>query len=580
MRPRLRPPSVPSESRDRRRGGACRGGVAGAVPPDRRARDRRPQPSLPVRDDDVRPRHAGPGRERAAPGGARVRRTRGARLLGRDARISIARRCSRVGLRKRLRNAERVAVRRFPLVLAAGAALSAVPAVVHVVFGDDPVHFTGTTHFYSVGFSALVAAIAAGGLTLVGARRGDTRTMLVGTAFAVMATLLALHGFSTPGVWFENNGVVAITGGATLPVGALILVVSVLPVPRVLRNVKPFLAVEALLLLAVLGLGASALAWPSLLPAIPTPGGRDAVILLVVGLAAFGVVTLRAFRTFLLTRRLVDLAVVIGLVWLATAVVPALTMDYSQLGWWIGHEVELDGILVVGIAVAVDLARAAQSRPLAGDLRGAELVSAEAIFLGSQVRALTVALAEKDEYTVRHTRGVARLAVEVGEELGLSASRLRTLAIGALVDDIGKLSFPDAILKKPGPLDDHEYATVQEHAERGYKLLGELGGFSPQVRDLVRDHHERLDGSGYPRGLAEAQQPLDVRILAACDVYDALISKRVYRDAWPEREALELLREESGTKFDPRCVDALESVVSRDWQPAAYTAALRVAPAT
>jgi HD-GYP domain-containing protein (c-di-GMP phosphodiesterase class II) len=471
-------------------------------------------------------------------------------------------------------------VRRFPLVLVAGVLLAAIPAVVHVVAGHRTVHFTGTTHFYSVGFSALVASVLAVGLTVIGARRGDTRTMLVGTSFAVMATLLALHGFSTPGVWFDNNGVVAITGGATLPVGALILVVSVLPLPRVLRNVKPFLALEALLLLLVVALGASALVRPSLLPAVPAPGGRDSMILLTVGLVAFGVVTLRALRTFLLTRRGVDLAVVIGLVWLATAIIPALTMDYSQLGWWIGHEVELDGIVVVGIAVAVDLARAAQSRPLAGDLRGSELVAREDVFLGSQVRALTVTLAEKDEYTERHTRRVALLAVQVGEELGLSASRLRTLAIGGLVHDIGKLSVPDEILKKPGPLDDDEYAAVQEHAERGYKLLGELGGFSDAVRSLVRDHHERLDGSGYPRGLVESQQPLDTRILAACDVYDALISKRVYRDAWPEREALKLLRRESDAKFDPRCVDALERVVSRDRQPAAYTAALRVASAT
>ena len=470
-------------------------------------------------------------------------------------------------------------MRRFPLALVAGAILAAVPAVVHVTVGDNAVHFTGKTHFYSVGFSALVAAMAAVGLTVIGARRGDTRTMLVGTSFAVMATLLALHGFSTPGVWFDTNGVVAITGGATLPVGALILVGSVLPVPRVLQNVKPFLALEALLILCVLALGASALVRPSLLPMVPAPGGRDAIVLLVIGLAAFGVVTLRALRTYLLTRRILDLAVVVGLVWLATAVIPALTMDYSQLGWWIGHEVELDGILVVGIAVAVDLARAAQSRALAGDLRGAELVAREDVFLGSQVRALTVTLAEKDEYTERHTRRVARLAVQVGEELGLSATRLRTLAIGGLVHDIGKLSVPDAILKKPGPLDDDEYAAVQEHAERGYKLLGELGGFGEPVRNLVRDHHERLDGSGYPRGLAEGKQTLDTRILAVCDVYDALISKRVYREAWPERDALDLLRREAGTKFDPRCVDALAQVVERGREPATAVAQLRVARA-
>jgi putative nucleotidyltransferase with HDIG domain len=461
-------------------------------------------------------------------------------------------------------------MRRFSLPL--GVAAAVTPAAVHVAVGGHKVSFTGTTHVYTVGFSALVALMAAIGLTAVGARRGDTRTMVVGTAFAVMAGLLALHGFSTPGVWFGNNGVVAITGGTTLPAGAIVLAFSVLPLPRVLRNVVPFLVVETALLAIILALGVSALVWPSLLPPVPAPGGPDAFVLLAVGLLAFALVTWRAVRTFLLTRRVLDLAVAVGLVWLSTALVPALTMDYTQLGWWIGHEVELDGILVVGIAIAIDLARAAQSRPLAGDLTAAELVAAEDLFLGSQVRALTVTLGEKDEYTERHTRRVALRAVQVGDELGLSRTRLRTLAIGGLVHDIGKLATPDEILKKPGPLDDEEYATVQEHAERGYRLLTELGGFPAPVRDLVRNHHERLDGGGYPRGLTAGQLTLDARILAVCDVYDALISKRVYRDAWSEQNAIDYLRAETGSAFDERCVEALARVVGRE--PARLSAPL------
>jgi HD-GYP domain-containing protein (c-di-GMP phosphodiesterase class II) len=463
-------------------------------------------------------------------------------------------------------------------VLVVGAVAAAIPALVHVLWGGVRVNLTGEVHFYSVGFSALVAAAAALGLTVVGARRSDTRTVLVGTAFAVMASLLALHGFATPGVWFGDNGVVALTGGATLPVGALILAMSVLPLPRVLQSVRPLLILEGVLLAVVFVLGFSALVWPSLVPAVPAPNSTAAMTLLLVGLAAYGLLTLRALRTFLLTQRTLDLVVVVGLVWLATALVPALTMDYSQLGWWIGHEVELDGILIVGIAVAIDLARAAQSRPLAGDLRGADLVAAEDIFLGSHVRALTVRLADKDEYTERHTRRVALLAVRVGEQLGLSANRLRTLAIGGLVHDIGKLSVPDAILKKPDALDDEEYSVVQGHPEWGNKLLNELGGFSRAVRQLVRDHHERLDGAGYPRGLKAEEIDLDTRILTVCDVYDALISKRVYRPAWSHEEAVALLRREAGTAFDPRCVAALEQVVSGAAAAAPQPEPLRALP--
>jgi HD-GYP domain-containing protein (c-di-GMP phosphodiesterase class II) len=150
----------------------------------------------------------------------------------------------------------------------------------------------------------------------------------------------------------------------------------------------------------------------------------------------------------------------------------------------------------------------------------------------------------------------------VGEQLGLSANRLHTLAIGGLVHDIGKLSVPDAILKKPAALDEDEYEVVKWHPELGSKLLSELGGFSHAVRQLVLDHHERLDGAGYPRGLSAGEIDLDTRILTVCDVYDALISKRVYRPAWTHDDAMALLRRESGTAFDARCVAALEQVVT------------------
>jgi len=444
-------------------------------------------------------------------------------------------------------------------IMAAG-----VPTVLLTTIGHFQVSITGQVHFLSVGFSALVAAVAAAGLTIAGARRSDTRTVLVGTAFAVMATLLALHGLATPGVLVGNNGVVAFTGAATLPVGGAILALSVIRLPSPVRRVRPLLVLEAILLVLVTGLGVSAILLPSLVPAVPAANSPSALALLAAALAVYAILIWRALRTSLLTRRWVDFLVVIGLVWLATAIVPALTMGYSDLGWWMGHEVELDGIVLVGLMVALDLARTTQSRPLVGDLRAGELVKAEEAFLGSHVRALTKRLAENDEYTEQHTRRVAHLAVQVGELLGLSRSRLRALAIGGLVHDIGKLSVPNAILKKPNALDDDEYAVIMKHPEWGNQLLEELGGFSAPARRLVRDHHERLDGNGYPRRLPADHLDLDTRILTVCDVYDALISPRVYRPAWTQDDAIALLRRETGTAFDTRCVAALEQVLMRE----------------
>jgi HD-GYP domain-containing protein (c-di-GMP phosphodiesterase class II) len=187
--------------------------------------------------------------------------------------------------------------------------------------------------------------------------------------------------------------------------------------------------------------------------------------------------------------------------------------------------------------------------------------------LASRVRALMARLADKDEYTERHTRRVAQRAVQVGKELGLSSNSLRVLAIGALVHDVGKLSVPERILKKRGALDGDEYGEIKKHPITGERLLSELGGFPASVRRLVRDHHERLDGSGYPYGLTAPDLDLETRILTVCDVYDALVSTRVYRPAWTHEQAIALLENEAGVAFDARCVAALERITSAPPQP-------------
>ncbi len=446
--------------------------------------------------------------------------------------------------------------------------MAAFPAAAGHFFARDKVTFGGELHFVGVGLTALAATAAAIALTIIGARRNDGRTVLIGTAFSVMAALLALHGIATPDILIGMNGVVSFTGGATLPIGGAILALAAVPQFRRPGNVRILLIGQAVLLVAVLALGASAFAFPQLVPGVPEPGSPAALALLAVGLAFYGALAWRALRTFLLTHRHADLLVVIGIVWLAAAIPPAMLLRYFELGWWLGHGFELVGIAIVGVPVALDLRRVAQSRPLAGDLSPCELVRSEEAFLGSHVRALMISLAEKDEYTEEHTRRVALRAVQVGEELGLSPVQLRDLATGALVHDIGKLVVPDSILKKPDTLTRSEFAVVKRHSENGYRTLKELG-FRESVRRLVRDHHERLDGSGYPREISGPQISLEARILAACDVYDALISNRVYREAFTHEQAMAILHKESGLKLDRRCVAALERVLGRERIPEA-----------
>ena len=436
-----------------------------------------------------------------------------------------------------------------------------LPVGLLVAFGDHMVMPPMWVHFYGVGVSALVASAAAVAITAAGAHQGDTRTVIVGGGFALMAALLAVHGLSTPGMVIGPNGLIAVTGAATLPVGGFVMALSALPQFTSPRSIPRVIALEVALAIAIVVLSLVGALAPSLVPGVPAPRSAAAIAIFAVGLCVYGALAVRAMNTFLLTRRAADFSVVLGVVLLASALYGALFLTFVDLGWWLGHIFEFAGIAVVGASLVFDLRRGRRSRALVGDLRAAEIVASEEAYLGSRVRALMVRLAAKDTSTEEHTRRVAALAVEIGEQLGLSPSRLRSLAIGGLLHDIGKLSVPASILQKPGPLDEDEFAVVKTHPERGRELLSELGGFDESVGRLVLDHHERLDGTGYPRGRRAGDLDLATRILSVCDVYDALVSARVYRGAWTRVQALELLRGESDVAYDGRCVTALERVL-------------------
>jgi HD-GYP domain-containing protein (c-di-GMP phosphodiesterase class II) len=455
-------------------------------------------------------------------------------------------------------------LRRFATVVPVLAGCATLPVALLWLFGKQMVMPPLWLHFYGVGVTALVAALAAVALTTAGARARDGRTVLVGSAFSVMAALLAVHGLVTPGVLVGPNGLIALSGGATLPVGAVVLFLSGLRYFNLPRSIPRVLALQGILVAGIIGLSAVGVLAPTLVPPVPAPRSAAAWALLALGLLLFAAVAVRAANTYLLTRRVADLAVVVGLVLLAAALYGALTLTFMDLGWWLGHLFEVVGIGLVGTSAAYDLRRGRRSRPLAGDLRATEIVVSEEAFLGARVRALMVRLAEKDTSTEEHTRRVAGLAVEVGEQLGLPAPRLRCLAIGGLLHDIGKLSVPGWILQKPASLEDDEFALIKLHPERGCELLSELGGFDESVKRLVLNHHERLDRGGYPRGLEASELEIETRILTVCDVYDALVSPRVYRAAWPAEDALALVRSEAGTAFDPRCVDALVRVLGEN----------------
>jgi HD-GYP domain-containing protein (c-di-GMP phosphodiesterase class II) len=170
------------------------------------------------------------------------------------------------------------------------------------------------------------------------------------------------------------------------------------------------------------------------------------------------------------------------------------------------------------------------------------------------------ALELRDQETEGHTERVTEITLRLARAFGIGEEEITHIRRGALLHDIGKISIPDAILLKPGKLTDEEMALMRGHAQRAYEMLLPIEYLRPAL-DIPYCHHEKWDGTGYPRGLKGEEIPLAARLFAIADVYDALTSDRPYRKAWSRAEALEYIRQQSGTYFEPRVVEVFLQIV-------------------
>jgi PAS domain S-box-containing protein len=172
------------------------------------------------------------------------------------------------------------------------------------------------------------------------------------------------------------------------------------------------------------------------------------------------------------------------------------------------------------------------------------------------------ALELRERETAGHSQRVVQLTQNIARELGIPEADLPYLRMGALLHDIGKMGIPDAILLKPGPLDEGEWITMRQHPQYAYDLLKGIPQLQPAL-EIPLFHHERWDGSGYPQKLAGENIPLSARIFAVVDVWDALISARPYRPAWNHEEALNYILDQSGKLFDPQVVKLFKKIIEQ-----------------
>ncbi len=184
------------------------------------------------------------------------------------------------------------------------------------------------------------------------------------------------------------------------------------------------------------------------------------------------------------------------------------------------------------------------------------------------VRTLVQAVEIKDYYTRGHSERVSRASVMIGREIGMRADRLASLRYAGILHDVGKLGVPTRLLQKSGPLTSDELEAIQRHPVRGVEIVREIE-FLGEAYSGIMHHHERLDGTGYPMGLADQEIPEFARVIAVADAFDSMTSTRSYRKARAISDAVEELRRWSGTQFDPDMVDALvRAITEQGWTPA------------
>ena len=427
--------------------------------------------------------------------------------------------------------------------------------------------------FQSVSFHlVVVSAIASAALgiavmaVMAAARSGHPAVVLLALGCLAVGVFMLGHGLTTPGIfgrpvntWVGRFPTLAIFTFAACQTAALVredhrLLRSIARHPRAVLTVAS---------VALAALAAVVSVWPSSLaggrPLAYELVGRQVLLALsVVALVVVGTVHWRRWR---LGRDRVELALVMAAWFSAYAAVSLELGQIWRVSWWDYHAYLLAGFAAATAAVVTRYLRTRSAENTLASIRLTAPIEHMTHGSPEVLHVLVAAVEAKDRYTHGHSTRVADLSVRMGIRMGLRPAALRGLTQGALLHDVGKIGVPDHILNKPGPLSPDERAWIEEHPVVGW----EIGRRAPSLRDalvVVRHHHERVDGTGYPDQLTAAAIPLAARIVAVADVWDALTSDRAYRQAWDNETALAHVLAGRGEHFDPECVAAFLALMA------------------
>jgi len=422
-----------------------------------------------------------------------------------------------------------------------------------------------TGHFYIVSIVALLSMMIAMIVGAAGSRLRNIKVSFLSLAFISLAEMFAIHGLSTPHFIIHVTPLPGVAAQLSVLLASFWLWMSSLhtdhPIIERISRWRSFLVPVWTILLGAFGL--VGLLFTHIVDLIPLDKNPMNVVVSTI-VVLFNLSTAyRYYQSYRYSRFPLQISIVYSCGWLIVSQMIMILGELWMLSWWLYHFLLLASMLVMLYGL---YRQYSSDRSLTSALRGlftTDPLERVTSSLSQSVRALILATENKDVYTAGHNFRVTLYALKLGEELKLDPDSMRALAQGSIVHDVGKINIPDVILNKPGKLSLEERVIIELHPIRGYEMCRSLG-FMKEELDIIRSHHEKWDGTGYPDKLAGEQIPHVARVVAVADVYDALTSSRSYRHAWTHEKAMELIRENRGVHFDPRCVDAWIRVCTKD----------------
>jgi HD-GYP domain-containing protein (c-di-GMP phosphodiesterase class II) len=420
-------------------------------------------------------------------------------------------------------------------------------------------------HFYIVSAVAILSTVVAIAVGVAGSRIRNIKVKFLSLAFISLAEIFAVHGLSTPDFLLHATRVPGVAAQMSVMLATIWLWLSSLPsdhpwIEFISRGERLLIPVWTL----ILGFfGMASMLFPHLMDFILVDVHPLNWVTAFIAIFLNIMTMYHYYYSYRYTQFPLQISIVYSSGWLIVSQLIMVTGETWRLSWWIYHILLLLSMIVM---LAGLIKQYSSSNSLSGALHAlftADPVERITNCISPSVRALVLATESKDTYTAGHNFRVTMYALKIGEELRLRPEQLRALAQGTIVHDVGKISIPDSILNNPGKLTLEERKVIETHPVKGFDMCKNLG-FMKEELGIIRSHHEKWDGSGYPDGLKGEQIPLLARIVAVADVYDALTSNRSYRQAWSHSQAVQFLNEHKGSHFDPACVEAWVRVTDKD----------------